>query len=159
MTPLFEKQLRKLKGALRTLDGTEGRAIARRNARKRVLGALRTIRGALDYDFPAIVDRTGVKRLTPEGRQARLKRAGWVSTGGVDVGPFAAAKVPVRMLKERGTAFPGSDTVTAVTYYVPRWAWLIYHEVGSLKAAAALKAANKDRVLQQAALAKAALLK
>ena len=44
----MDKQLRKLAGALRTLDGTEGRPIARRNARKRVLGALRAIRASVE---------------------------------------------------------------------------------------------------------------
>jgi hypothetical protein len=51
--------VKKLERALAKLPGTEGRKIARRNARQRVLAALRAVRAHVDREFPAIVARKG----------------------------------------------------------------------------------------------------
>jgi len=76
----FDKYQGRLTRELRKLERTTvDQPIARRNARKRVLTAMRSLRAAVDEAFPPIVDRTGVKRLkTFAGRLARMKKAGWV---------------------------------------------------------------------------------
>lgn len=131
----FAAHVRKLGRALATLEGTADRPIARRNARKRVLQALRAVRGAVDEQFPAIVSRAGVKRLDPETRAKRLKRAGWVPVPPNVAATFAAAGAPLRDLGEGGV------------YYLPRWAMA----VGANRAK--LQAARKSLVIRNAAVA------
>ena len=101
----FDDALKKLARSLRTVKGTEGRAIARRHARQRVLKELRRVRALLDEKAPAIVSRVGVQRLkTFEGEEARLKRAGYVLCNS-GLGPWVAAGVPVRTIKH-GSRMP-----------------------------------------------------
>lgn len=112
----FDKHIKKLRRMLRTLDGTADRPIARRNARKRVLGALRGLRGVVDAEFPAIVSREGVERLTFEGRRARLTRSNWVTVD-KGAGRYAAEGVPVKRL--RGKTKNGSQIDEL---WIPDWA-------------------------------------
>ncbi len=128
-----------LERALNTLEGTEDRPIARRNARKRVLAELRKIRAAVDKEYPAIVSRKGVKRLTLQTRVARLKRAGWSIETHDRAAAFALEKVPTRF-------------VDGVGHFVPNWA----HAIG-LADRSALRQAVKSRKHRLAALAAHAL--
>lgn len=106
----WDDDLKALGRALRTLEGTEGRPIARRNARKRVLAALSTVRRHLDTKFPALRSgRKGVRRLTLDGRLARLKRKGYQQvTSQSELVAFAAAGIrPVVISRIDAPWFPG----------------------------------------------------
>ena len=135
----FDDALKKLARSLRTVKGTEGRAIARRHARQRVLKELRRVRALLDEKAPAIVSRVGVQRLkTFEGKEARLKRAGYVLCNS-GLGPWVAAGVPVRTIKH-GSRMP--------MFYIPRWAMVIGYDNPSK-----LRAAKKDPMLRRSVVA------
>ncbi len=97
----LDERLRALRAALRGLDGTDGRQIARRNARKRALGALRALRAEIDARWPAIITRAGVRRLkTFEGRLRRLTDKGWeVVQDPATLARFAEAGVPLRRVE------------------------------------------------------------
>jgi len=143
----LDQKIKRIAQQARKLAGTADRPIARRNARARVLSALRAVRAHVDAEFPAIVSREGVKRLTIEGRRARLKRQGFVHlASGVEM--YALAKVPVRTITVRN-----SGDLRWREHYVPRWAvTLNYTSVTQLRAFA------KDRSLRDAALAEHALM-
>lgn len=139
----FDQALDKCVKALRKLDGTDNRPIARRNARKRVLGALRSLRAAVDEEAPAIVVRGKVTRLKSRlGREARLRRAGYVpdyeSLGRL----CGALRIPMKMSVHKG----------ARTMWIPNWVQAIGpHDV------AQLRAAKKNLGLRKAVLAERAL--
>ncbi len=136
----------RLSCALQDCNGTDGRIAARRNARARVLAALRAVRSHLDKEFPAIVVRKKARHATPETIRRRAERAGWVAAGGHGVGLFAAAGVPVRRV-------PHSGWSEGYALYVPGWAVAIGSENQ-----AQLRAAKKSKQLRDAAIAQAALL-
>ena len=135
----FDDALKQLARSLRTVEGTEGRMIARRHARQRVLKDLRRVRALLDEKAPAIVSRAGVQRLTPAGRIARLKRAGWEQCADSLCARYAAAGVPIRQLKSEG-----GHTL----HYVPPWACAIGWNNPSK-----LRAAKKDPMLRRSVVA------
>lgn len=141
MTKL-DQAVRDLQRTLKTLPNTEDRPIARRNARARVLGALRKVRGAVDTAYPAIVKRGGYTRLTAQGRLLRLLRAGWRMVSDVSaIARYGAAGTPLRQHPRSGNIM-----------LVPAWATAIGS--GDL---AKLRAAKKSRTIQKAILAEAAL--
>jgi hypothetical protein len=154
--PQLDGALVKLAGALRGLDGTDARPIARRNARRRVLGALAGLRGQVDQRWPAIVKRAGVRRLkTYAARAARLTRAGWEKVTSVGaLAAYAAAGVPVRRvsgpaaLRGEGEAPPA----TVSGDFVPSWAVAI-----GPGDQARLRATRRSTQAKQAARAEAAL--
>lgn len=140
--------LRKLDKAISSLDGTSERMIARRNARARVLAALRAVRAHVDREFPAIVSRVGTTRLTYEGRRARLVRKGWARSTPEAAGFFAAAGVTVKFIRGKDRA--GNDMTDGP--WVPKWAKVIGHTNQ-----AQLRAAQKSVKIRQAVLAADAL--
>ncbi len=154
----IEQKLRKLAQALKSCDGTEGRAIARRNARARVLLALRAVRAHVDNTYPSIVDRTGAKRLTLEGRVARLKRCGWEEIGRVSgnrfdlAGQYALHGVPVKTIRVVNPQ-QGTQPIKWTRYFIPMWAVAI-----GLRDPAKLRAAAKDRTYRRALQVEAAIL-
>jgi hypothetical protein len=116
----FDKHIKKLRRVLRTLDGTTDRPIARRNARKRVLGALRGLRGVVDAEYPAIISREGVERLTWEGRRNRLIRSDWESVDSKLAGKYAAESVTVKRLQGKSKTGVRFDEL-----FIPGWAHTI----------------------------------
>lgn len=150
----FDDHLQRLRRELRKLEGTET-PIARRNARKRVLTAMRNLRAAVDKSYPAIVDRTGVVRLkTFAGRLARAKKAGWVELEhSADAGLWSAMGVPIKRL----THVDGGDEVRGrageyhEAWLIPNWSSAIGLD------RARLRAAKKSRKLRAAALVAQAL--
>lgn len=142
----FDVRLRKVMIGLRSLEGTADRPIARRNARRRALQALASLRLSMDEQFPAIVSRAGVKRLTVEGRIARLKRAGWVETGPAQAVHYAAAGVSVRTVRREPAGTPS-------IIFVPRWAQVI-----GCTNPTKLRAAKKSAAVRNAVLAAHALV-
>lgn len=145
----LDERLRVLRAALRGLDGTDGRQVARRNARQRVLRALRAVRTELDSRWPAIVTRAGVRRLkTYEGKLARLTRKGWEAEPDARrIASYAAAGVPVRRVQ--GLNRSGKvDTATLV----PGWAVAIGPDD-----TARLRAAKRSNMEKRVARAEAAL--
>jgi len=142
--PAYDIALYALVMALRGLDGTEGRPIARRNARRRVLGALRKVRAVVDEKAPAIIMRGKVTRLkTTKGRIARLEARGWISIAAAMAGALAAHGVSVRrVVDEQGHGH----------LFVPTWA----HEIGAVDGAK-LREALKSVKLRRAVLAEKAL--
>lgn len=155
----IEQKLTRLTKALKGCDGTEGRPIARRNARARVLASLRAVRAHLDDTYPSIVDRTGTKRLTLEGRVARLKRQGWVEiASGVPVreaGDYALHGVPVKTVCVSNPQ-QGAQPIKWTRYFIPRWA----DEIGTNTSQdiAKLRAAVKSKTYRKAIVAEAAIL-
>jgi len=135
---------------------TPDKPISRRNARARVLSALRAVRAHIDEEFPPIVSREGVKRLTPEGRIARLKRQGWVKiTGSLpssQAGEFSLHGVPVKTVRVSNPQQDGKPIKWSM-YFVPRWA----DEIG-VDDLAKLRAAVKSRTFRRAVLTEAAIL-
>lgn len=153
----LDKALRRLRSRLRKLPATEGRPLARRNARRAVLSAMSLMRAAVDRLYPRLVVGAGKPktRLTVRGRQERLKRRGLRYVTDSDAGHYAMAGVPVTRLKYKvvrnaGTALETVDTV--IDLYVPGWAVAI-----GLYKPSQLRAAKRSRTLQRAALATAAL--
>lgn len=145
----LDEKIKRIAKETRKLTATSlDRPTARRNARARVLSALRAVRAHIDVEFPAIVSREGVKRLTVDGRRARLKRQGFVKVGEPIAGDYALAGVSVRTVTVRNPQRDG-DTIRWNEHYVPRWATII--------APAKLRAAAKDRGLRDALLAEHAL--
>jgi hypothetical protein len=145
----LDARLRALRAALRGLDGTDGRQIARRNARQRVLGALRGLRAEVDDRWPAIVTRAGVRRLkTFEGKLGRLTGKGWeIETDERNLADYAIAGVPVRKID--GTNRSGRKQSAIL---VPGWA----HDIGP-KDVVRLKAAKRSNYEKRVARAEAAL--
>lgn len=116
----FDKHIQKLRRVLRTLDGTADRQIARRNARKRVLGVLRGLRGVVDAEFPAIISREGVERLTFDTRRVRLVRSDWKTVGSSEAGKYAAEGVTVKRLRGKNKTGIQFDEL-----WIPGWAHVI----------------------------------
>lgn len=136
---MIAKLIKQLEREIGRLPATADRKIARRNARQRVLGTLRKIRTAVDMEWPAIVERAGRKRLTPEGRKLRAKRNGLTMVSVERAGHFAAAGVRLRTINGH--------------LWIPQWA-----EDIRLTQPSKLAAAVKDRRLRAALLAEIALL-
>lgn len=143
-----EDVVKDLTRVLGKLSGTEDRMIARRNARKRVLAAIRNLRAVVDRDFPALLpSRVGVKRLTFEGRCDRLFRKGWQTT--TRPGDYALHGVPTRRID-------GTDrrNRSAKLDFIPGWAKAL-----GTSDPGKLRAAKKDVLLQRSIVAAAALAK
>lgn len=148
----FDEYLRQLSAGIRSLDGTDGRARARRTARQRVLKVLRSIRRVLNERAPAIIKRSGGERLkTFEGREARLLKRGYVRADAHACAGFAAAGVPVKKLTHH-TMEPGAGAYEQICLYVPAWARAI-----GISSPTKLRQAKKSVVLQKAILAEKAL--
>lgn len=145
----IEKRLRQLRTQIGKLAPTEGRPIARRNARTRVLAALRAVRKQIDEEYPAIIVRGEVRRLkTWQGRVARLEAKGYVCVySDTAIREYAIAGVPIRSVTV--TESPYGDTIR---HFVPRWA----KAIGSTRPLE-LRAVKKSVALQHAALAAQAL--
>lgn len=143
---IFDDQLSRVRHELRRLERTPGTPMARRNARRRVLTAMRSLRAALDTEYPPIVDRTGVKRLkTPEGRIARLKRAGWREVDYTRAQQFALEGIRPKKIRIE-------DGVNSYNkYFLPLWAVAI----GVVPAR--LREAKKSRKVRDAAITVMAL--
>lgn len=118
----LDKSLKTLRRTLRKLYlTTSDRPIARRNARRRVLSALRKLREVVDESFPAIVERAAPRaRKTGEARVEALKKAGWgVVQGSIAAARFAGAGVPVKHVKWKTIA-----TIVGERKYVSRIGWV-----------------------------------
>lgn len=149
----FDDNLRRIARELRKLEGTET-PIARRNARKRVLTSMRALRGAVDEAFPAIIDRTGVKRLkTFAGRLARLKKAGWVEIESADAGLWSALGVSIKRLThvDDGDGSRNLPGEYHEAWLIPRWAEAVGRD------RARLREAKKSVKIRNAAIVAAAL--
>ena len=151
----FDKAFRKLRRALVGLEGTDDRLVARRNARQRVLGALRKLRADLDERFPP-VRAEGKTRVVRgyEGRVRSLQAQGWVRVQDVAIAlVYAAAGVRPRRIK--GTierphpSFTRKVIKTKLTStWIPGWAAAIGHDHPS-----ALRRARTDIVFRKATIA------
>lgn len=144
---VFDRYRARIWTELRKLEATTSdQPIARRNARKRVLTAMRGLRGAIDKAFPPIVDRTGVVRLkTSEGRIARLKRANWRQISYTEVHKYAVEGIRVRKVR----IVNGANNYTK--WFLPSWAVAIGPQP------ARLREAKKSRKVRAAAIVAEAL--
>ncbi|HEV3059602.1 MAG TPA: hypothetical protein VGY48_15235 [Vicinamibacterales bacterium] len=152
--------LKRIERELRKLEATTAeRPIARRNARRRVLSAMRVLRKVIDAEYPAIVDRTGVKRLkTFAGRLARAKKAGWRQIPGDhlaarDVANYVAAGVRVKKLEhtDDGDEARGRAGEHHVAWLVPAWAAAIGpQDVPALRRARRSVKARRSAVVAEA---------
>lgn len=114
----FDDLLKPVRKALRNLPGTADRPIARRNARRRVLAALRSIRTVVDLEYPAIIKRGKVTRLkTKQGQHKRMVAAGWSAINASELSSFLAAGIKPRLVNLRD-----EGKLTWPTWYVPHWA-------------------------------------
>ena len=167
----FDKHIRRISRELRSLEATtDDRPRARRNARRRVLAAMRALRGAVDEAYPAIIaSREGVTHRPPEVRIKALKKALWRIVGVDDAGRFAALGVPVKRVawttyEQRATGQrvyvngvgwkePKMETVADEheVLLVPGWAFAIGFD------AARLREAKKSRKIKNAAVTAEAL--
>ncbi len=117
----LDQKLKKLAKVCDGLSSTEERPIARRNARARVLSALRAVRAHVDATYPPIVDRTGTRRLTPQGRMDRLKRRGFVQVTMSVAATLTLAGVKIHTVRVPNVQ-QSSATITVERYFAPRWA-------------------------------------
>lgn len=162
-------EYRNLRRALIKLDATEGRRLARRNARTRVLTSLRKLRAAVDTSYPAIVERSAPReRKSPEQRIKALEKAGWIRHSTTSLGAYAAAGVPIKHIKwnvvsesqspatyvKRKGWVSGTtkNTVMHEVHLIPRWAKVIGFDKPT-----ELRAAKKSVKLRKAALVVEAL--
>ncbi len=118
----LDQKLKKLAKACDGLTSTEERPIARRNARARVLSALRAVRAHVDATYPPIVDRTGTKRLTPQGRMDRLKRRGFVQVTMNVAATLTLAGVKIHTVRVKNIQQQGNYPIIVERYFAPRWA-------------------------------------
>jgi hypothetical protein len=163
----IDEALRKLRNALRGLEGTEGRRLARRGARARALAAFRGLRSVIDEKYPAIIERGGGKRLQSfEARADRLKRAGWTEIDGDSAGDYATAGAPLRKVKgltrravkmQRGRQADAVylSTERRIAFYVPAWAKQIVKDFGFNRSL--IRAAKNSIVERRSTMARAAL--
>ncbi len=139
-------KLNALARAIRRLDKTADRPLARRNARRCVLSALRAVRAQVDRDFPALAvakapRRKGLRAAGPNQHNTveRVMRGrGWVPVGQYNLAEWMAAGVRLRFV--RGHIF------------APSWAVAI-----GVNNPGQIRAAKKSVKLRRAALAAAAL--
>ena len=153
----LDKRLRTLKASLRKLYlAGPDRPIARRNARHRVLSAMRLLRATVDECFPAIVERSEPRaRKTGRKRFEHLKKTGWVEVTPQIATAFAAAGVTIRYVtweeeKVVTRGWPLKRVVEKINQrvaLVPKWA----NAIGADKPTA-LRAAKKSITLRKAAL-------
>jgi hypothetical protein len=165
----LDKSLKTLRHTLRKLYLTANdRPIARRNARRRVLAALRKMREVVDESFPAIVERSAPRvRKSPEQRVKALQAAGWVRVSSIADG-YAVTGVPAKVIKWREVQELSTPptyvkrkgwvngatktTITHVVRLIPAWAAAIGPDKPS-----ELRAAKKSITLRKAALVAEAL--
>jgi hypothetical protein len=143
------KLLTALRRALRALPETADRPRARRNARNKLLAALRGLRAEADSRWPAI--RTGKRRQGPKtskgkriremGAQRRAERAGWVPVSEDRATVLGAAGAKLRVVAR------GNE----MTVMVRDWADAIGPNP------ARLRAARRSKIERDAALAEQAL--
>lgn len=153
-TERLDEALKRIRHATRALPKTQDRPIARRNARKRVLAAVRAFRAVLDESFPAIIVKGKVVRLkTFEGRLARLKKAGWTMVDNGYIAGYALAGVRVKRVYHKD---PGERGQSYIGYFIPAWAWAIAKGMPEVHQAE-LRAAKKSNKLKRAAQAAAFL--
>lgn len=140
--PEFDHAVREIIAAIRTVALTEGRRIARNNARRRVIKATSRIRTLLDEKAPAIAKPRGeVKRTDPARKEKQLIRAGWKRTDQL-AGHYAAAGVPVR--RQRVVYIDREET----HLWIPGWAAAIGPDSPTK-----LRAAKKSRTIQREVMA------
>lgn len=139
-------KLKALARAVKRLDGTADRPLARRNARRRVLATLRAVRAQVDRDFPALAvakrqRKKGLRALGPNQHNSLdrvMQQRGWVNVGTTWAAEWVATGVRLRTIRGH--------------LYAPSWAVAIgYNNPGQLRAAL------KDVKLRRAALAAQAL--
>jgi hypothetical protein len=166
---MFDRHHARIWRELRKLEATTAdQPRARRNARARVLTAMRSLRAAVDEAFPPIVDRTGIKRADPQTRIKRLRASGWCECPSVAAARFATVGVPVkRVVWKVQTETPGSrryvngtgwvqekstyQTHTKEILFIPLWADAIGLD------AARIREAKKSRKIRNAAIVAMAL--
>jgi len=137
---------KKLQRAIKRLDGTEDRPRARRNARRRVLAALRAVRAQVDREYPALSvakapRKKGLKAVESSTAVVKVMRArGWgiVYEAHEDASSYAVHGIRVRKVRDM--------------LFVPAWAKAI-----GLDKPAELRAALKSVKLRRAAVAAQAL--
>lgn len=115
--------IREIERAARTLAPEQGR-IARRNARGRVLRALKAARGAMDRAFPAIRPE-GRKRRAPRSpsEQIRhLKKTGWEEMLPNEVAIVARCSAAGVKAKVINLPTDSSGKVTKAITLLPEWA-------------------------------------
>lgn len=143
--------IRDVERAARMLAPEQGR-IARRNARRRMLAALKAARIAMDAAFPAVrpEGRKRRKARTPAQQLTDLLKDGWVEVSSGEVATVArCAKQGIRakVLEISSTGKPAAwdalalpTKVVTVKTLLPEWAYLIAkHYVDPKKLLAARK--------------------
>lgn len=106
-----DKAIKKLREASRRLDDPQGR-VARRNARKAMLAALRGIRQAMDAEFP-VIRKAMTSRRKPDPKRAAKGRARISQQAHRQL---MAAGISPSAFVERGKAGQNSHTILA-----PEW--------------------------------------
>jgi len=102
----------KLRAALKRLDPDQG-LVGRRNARKAVTAALRSVRAAVDAEYPAMRKApTRIGKLQPGHKVNRLRKSGYVLVAAHVYKPLKKAGLPTRPNPREGQG----------GLYVPKWA-------------------------------------
>lgn len=103
MTDKTAKALDELCAAARKLSPDQG-VVARRNARAKVLAALRKVRQQLDAEYPALRTKGASHRpkLTPGRKTTRLHKRGYQAGWRGDNTDMAARRVGIRVEHDPG---------------------------------------------------------
>lgn len=135
--------------ALRKLEPKQGR-VARRNARTRMLTALRKARAALDDEFPVIRKPVTRRRKPKRGRKLQGKleieegRMQKLLLAGVNPNHFDQA--PRRPPKRKKS---GSVTTYPTVWWAPRWmVRALQYRVDPSEIATAVRSQKKRRAIQ-----------
>lgn len=118
----IDVKLNTLRRELNKLEATsDEKPISRRNARRRVLSAMRALRAQVDDSFPAIVKpREGIVRADPKKRIKRFLATGYRRCTPIQAGQFAACGVRVKSVSWTETSQSADEKV-----FVPRRGWVV----------------------------------
>lgn len=131
--------LKALKKAIKTLQEPQG-ALARRNARTRVVDALRSVRQAMDKEYPAPPRKVNPYRKvrTPLQRRKALIDEGYFIVKGFVLSKLAEAGVAVRTTPSHKVPGDSSQYIPPATW-APGWAAYWYEHGGQSKVLEAKK--------------------
>jgi len=149
----LDKKLKDITRARKRLNEEQGR-VARNNARRAMMKALKEARAALDKEFPVIRGKAKPRRKTPAKPPRNWIRVTFeVFTGGSDKNRFvaecAAAGVRLRHYPARGygqrkrNARGKMETDKTKHLYAPLWAVAAYGQGKNLKLVAKSRSEQK----------------
>ena len=125
----LDAAIKELQRALKTLDPEHG-IVGRRNSRKRVSAAMRTLQGIVDADYPAIRKKAKPRRrLSHRDKCREAERKGFKEVSPAHATIYASAGVSVKFIRTTTPRFDRAGkrlpATSVVASYVPGWAYAV----------------------------------